>query len=510
MRFYSNLIFILVLLCICTITPIVALADGNLSSSASVSGKAEIFSGSIPSGEGVVSIKAVSGKLYQVPAMSPLGIIQALAGTDSIESYKVGDELITKRGILTLDGVNGYVNSGENSWFVLVNDKQLQDYLLPTEDGLNVFPLKTGDKVVFVFGNPTKSPQDATATIRVSIGALSDQASQIKTVAQISPQTTSVQATPTGTGTLTPVITPTITPSPTITTPSVVETKAPSTEPTQKSTISGKDPNLPVYGDDEEKSSVTTESPSSSRTSDPNQPVYEDKEGKSVVTSESTTSSPSNSMDLNKPVYEDSETKTNTTTKTTSSSKIKDPNQPVYGDEEISSDSTPEPTETPTLSENSSSSSSGRTNDTSNETEVSKSNTSHSGKNVLYDGSLKLPSGFVNVTAQSGEDYEVGADTPLGLLQYLANEKKISGMNVNDRGMRKGNILAIDSIGDFQYGDENWFCQVNDVTLQHFTNPGTDGLNTRKVKSGDKITFFYGKQDQDAASAKAIIYLTID
>ncbi|HWQ63122.1 MAG TPA: hypothetical protein VN429_01805, partial [Methanospirillum sp.] len=171
---------------------------------------------------------------------------------------------------------------------------------------------------------------------------------------------------------------------------------------------------------------------------------------------------------------------------------------------------TPEPSETPALSESISSSSTGHINGSSNETEVSKTNSSRSGKNVLYDGSIKLPSGFVNVTAQSGEDYEVGADTPLGLLQYLATEKKISGMNVNDRGMRKGNILAIDSIGDFQYGEENWFCQVNDVTLQHFTNPGTDGLNTRKIKSGDKITFFYGKPDQAAASAKAVIYLTID
>ncbi|HWQ64137.1 MAG TPA: hypothetical protein VN429_06940, partial [Methanospirillum sp.] len=295
MRFYSNLIFILALLCICTITPIIALADGNLSSHASTSGKAEIFSGSIPSGEGVVSIKAVSGKLYQIPAMSPLGIIQALAGTDSIENYKVGDELITKRGILTLDGVNGYINSGENSWFVLVNDKQLQDYLLPTEDGLNVFPLKTGDKITFAFGNPTKSPQDATATIRVTIGAQSDQASQTKTVTQ-SPQTTSAPTTPTVTGTLAPSVTPTIEPSPTLTKTSVVETKAPSTEPTQKSTITGKDPNLPVYDDNEEKSSATTESSSSSHSSDLNKPVYEDKDGKSEVSSESPSSSHSKDL----------------------------------------------------------------------------------------------------------------------------------------------------------------------------------------------------------------------
>lgn len=488
--------------------PVSTLADNVLSSSVSGSGKAEIFSGSIPSGEGVVSIKAVSGKLFQIPAMSPLGVIQALAGTDSIENYKVGDELVTKRGILTLDGVNGFVNSGENSWFVLVNDKQLQDYLLPTEDGLNVFPLKTGDKVTFAFGNPTKSPQDAAATIKVTIGAQPDQASLTKSVTLATPQTTSTPVVATMTGTLTPSITPIIEPTPTLSSASVVETKTPSTEPTQKSTISGKDPNLPVYDDDEEKSSVTTESPSSSHTIDSNQPVYEDKEVNSEVTSESTSSS--YSANLNQPVYEDSESKSNTTTKVTSSSKIKDPNQPVYGDSDESSDFTPEPTETPVLSENSSSSSSGSTGSISNETDVSKTNSSRSGKNVLYDGSVKLPSGFLNVTAESGEDYEVGADTPLGLLQELATEKKITGMNVNDKGMRKGNILAIDSIGDFQYGEENWFCQVNDVTLQHFTNPGTDGLNTRKIKSGDKVTFFYGKPDQAAASAKAIIYLTIE
>ncbi len=533
MRFYVNIPGILALLCICAMMPFIVYADGNQSAPASGS-QTEIFSGSIPSGDGVVSIKAVSGKLYQIPAMSPLGVIQALAGTDIIDTYKVGDELITKRGILTLDGINNYVNSGEDSWFVLVNEKQLQDYLLPSEEGLNTFPLKTGDKVTFAFGNPTKSSRDASASIRITIGAQSDSTALVKT-GTVEP--TVVPATPVSTtaasSSVTPALTPTVEITPTKT-PAQTPAQVSTPEETQEPVVSGKDPNLPVYGDVEEKTVVTSESKSSSSVKDPNQPVYGDEEEKSVVTSESkssssvkdpnqpvygdeeektvVTSEPTSSSEknLNQPVYEDSEKVSNVTTQVTHTSRTRDPNQPVYGDDEESSEVTSEATETIATTDTVTPSSTSEPAAESTEKPASSANISRSGQQVLYDSSISLPSGNVNVTGTSGEDYEVSADTPLGLLQFLNTDGKIPSMSINDKGMRKGNILAIDSIGDYQYGDEGWFAQVNDVTLQHYTNPGTDGLNVRKIKSGDKVIFFYGKQDQTPASAKAAIYITIE
>lgn len=83
-----------------------------------------IFSGQIPYGDGNVSIRSDSGILYQVPAMTPVGIIQALAGTDMIDEYHIGDELLDKRGIFTLDGINTFLVSEEYAWFVIVNGVQ--------------------------------------------------------------------------------------------------------------------------------------------------------------------------------------------------------------------------------------------------------------------------------------------------------------------------------------------------------------------------------------------------
>ncbi|MDD1728507.1 MAG: hypothetical protein LUQ50_05490 [Methanospirillum sp.] len=531
MQTYSVVIRVLILLCICATVPLIACAEENKSVPSSSANQVEVFSGSIPSGDGVVSIKAVSGKFYQVPAMSPLGVIQALAGTDSIESYKIGDELISKRGLLTLDGVNGYVNSGESSWFVLVNEKQLQDYLLPNEEGLNAFGLKPGDKIIFAYGNPTKSSREALASIRVSIGAQTDATTTAKPVS-----TQTVSSTPTVVPVSTPDHSGTLSEKNTsindiTSSESPVPTVSPtlSAEPTQKEAYQTKDPNKPVYGDSEEEETVTAKETTVSQTKDPNKPVYGDSEEEETVTAEET--AVSQTKDPNKPVYGDSEEEETVSAEETAVSQTKDPNKPVYGDSEeeetVSEEETaspskdqnkpvyddsenktstlPEVTETPTSSETTDE----QSEETPSETQTPSANISKSGQHVLYDGSLSVSSGNVNITTSSGMDYEVEGDTPLGILQFLQTDGKISGISINDRGMRKGGILTIDGIGEYQYGNEGWFVQLNDLILQDYMNPGTDGLNIRKVKSGDKVTFFYGKQDQTPTSAKAAIYVTL-
>ena len=81
---------------------------------------------------------------------------------------------------------------------------------------------------------------------------------------------------------------------------------------------------------------------------------------------------------------------------------------------------------------------------------------------------------------------------------------------ISDKGMNKGGILTISSIGDYYYGDEAWFVQVNNVGLKDYLNPDSDGLNIRMLQSGDSVTFYYGTMDQLPATAKAAIYVTIE
>ncbi|MFH0968280.1 MAG: hypothetical protein V1862_11425, partial [Methanobacteriota archaeon] len=368
---------ILILLLICCIAiPVLTIADDTMSSASQTGDQVGIYDGSIPSGEGIVSIKATSGKLYQVPAMSPLGVIQALAGTDIIDSYKVGDELIVKMGLLTLDGINGYSNSGDNSWFVLVNDKKLQDYLLPKENALNTFKLINGDAILFAYGNPTKPTEEALRTLKITIGAQSGSASSITSNAGIP-----ITSIPTVVSTTNPTAEPTITEK-------LVETS-------DKNEI---DLNQPVFEGEDTKETVASEptsTPSEKKPVDPNQPVFEGEDTKETVASEPTS--------------------------TPSEQKSVDPNQPVIEDQVLGDTVTPEPTTAPEETNIESTEKTSPDNKESDTKQVKNS----SGQDVIYTGTLSLPSGNVNLTAESGMEYnDVPANTPLGLLQALLSDGK--------------------------------------------------------------------------------------
>jgi hypothetical protein len=509
-----------------------------------------IFDGSIPSGDGVVSIKAVSGKLYQIPTMSPLGVIQALAGTDIIESYKIGDELKAKMGILTLDAINGITISGDNSWFVMVNDKQLEDYQLPVSDALNLYKLKNGDIVLFVYGNPTQPVSEASKSLRIVIGSQSgesdpvviatpeiiEETSYIQTV--VTPESVSEYATdvveqpiqeitpePEITLPIEPEIEPEYTPLPSSDnkdanlpsygdedeedayTPSSSGNKdanLPSygdedEEDTYTPSSSGnKDANLPSYGDDEEEDAYI---PSSSGNKDANLPSYGDDEEEDAYTPSS-----SGNKDANLPSYGDNEEEDNNTP---SSSDYNDSNLPSYGDDEEDEESGP----TESLSEKSEEPiEDDRTDeeDTEISSEQSSTTTSKSGQTVFFDGTRPLSSGSINLTAESGAEYDVSANTPLGLLFELFEDGKVPSIRISDRGFNKGGILTLTSIEEYQWGEEAWFVVINGQALQDYFNPGTDGLNIRVLKSGDKVTYYYGTMDQSPATAKAAIYVTID
>jgi hypothetical protein len=461
----------------------------------SLSQSGVLFSGSIPSGDGIVPIKATSGKLYQIPAMTPLGVVQTLAGTGSIDSYSVGDELLNKKGILTLDGVNNLTYAGDRSWFVLVNNRQLEDYLLPTQEGLNIYPLKTGDVVLYAYGNPLRPITESIATMTVTlqfqtgtgIPVITGNTSiptpvQTPVVTPVPTPFPTPEPTPVQTPVVTPVPTPFPTPEPTpVQTPVMtpVPTPFPTPEPSPvppmkesgMSSVSGiDDPNKPVYEEEESENSG----------SDSNQPVYEDE-------SDTGESEPDSSgKDPNKPVYEDG-----SDTETTGEEEQEEiEEKPAEEEEEETEEEVSEPEEEPS--------------------QKTVSKTSSSGQTILYEGSISLPSGNINVTADSEVEYDVSANTPIGLLQILSNDGKVDSIIISDKGMNKGGILTIMGINDYSYGEEGWFVQINGNTLQDYINPGSDGLNIRTFSRGDEIVYFYGKLDQTPSSAKVLITIKID
>ena len=234
------------------------------------------------------------------------------------------------------------------------------------------------------------------------------------------------------------------------------------------------------------------------------------------VTTEKTVKS-TTEKDPNLPVYEDQEKVT--TEKTVKSTSEKDPNLPVYEDQEKSSTSEKSAQNENESKESDKSTSEVKTTEVSEDTKNDKTESvssvtkqtrnSSSGQMILFDGSFDLPSGNINVTADSGEEYEIMGNTPLGLLQALVKDGKISSVFISDKGMNRAGILTVTGIQDYLYGEETWFAKVNEAQLNEFTNPGSDGWNLKKINAGDKVTFFYGRQDQNPDSAKAAIYVEL-
>jgi len=408
-----------------------------------------IFSGQIPYGDGNVSIRSESGILYQIPAMTPVGIIQALAGTGMIDSYRIGDELVDKRGIFTLDGINSYQVSGQEAWFVLVNGVQLREYLLPSVEGLNTCLLKDGDDVLFAYGDPTKPASAAKALVWVQVGNKNDvmqlfspsivMGRYVVSQVPVAPEPTVVSTPAPVTTTVEPTIEPTVvsTPAPVTTTveptiePTVVSTPAPVTttvEPTIEPTVVPTP--APV---------TTTVEPTIEPTAEPT------------------------------PVLTQSEEPVNERGNLTNTTDL------------IEEGPLPEPA-------------------------VQKSTDDR----MLYSGVYALPNGTVNITDSSGIEYEIPVNTPLGLLHMLHADKKVNNLCIDDRGMHKGGILILEGINEFfNTATKVWFVRVNGRLLEDYVNPRTDGLNIYLLMAGDTISYYYGDPVGSLQDAEATIVVTL-
>jgi hypothetical protein len=408
-----------------------------------------IFSGQIPYGDGNVSIRSESGILYQIPAMTPVGIIQALAGTGMIDSYRIGDELVDKRGIFTLDGINSYQVSGQEAWFVLVNGVQLREYLLPSVEGLNTCLLKDGDDVLFAYGDPTKPASAAKALVWVQVGNKNDvmqlfspsivMGRYVVSQVPVAPEPTVVSTPAPVTTTVEPTIEPTVvsTPAP------VTTTVEPTIEPTVVSTP------VPV---------TTTVEPTIEPTVVPTPaPVTTTVEPTIEPTAEPT------------PVLTQSEEPVNERGNLTNTTDL------------IEEGPLPEPA-------------------------VQKSTDDR----MLYSGVYALPNGTVNITDSSGIEYEIPVNTPLGLLHMLHADKKVNNLCIDDRGMHKGGILILEGINEFfNTATKVWFVRVNGRLLEDYVNPRTDGLNIYLLMAGDTISYYYGDPVGSLQDAEATIVVTL-
>ncbi len=448
-----------------------------------------IFSGQIPYGEGNVSIRSDSGTLYQIPAMTPLGIIQALAGTGMISGYRIGDELYNKRGIFTLDGVNSYEVTGEDAWFVLVNGIQLKEYLLPSYEGLNTYLLKDGDDVLFAYGNPTMPAIAAKALIWVQVGSKNGVMQFISPSAMMGQYMISqIPLVSTPVPTPAPIVAPTSVP---VVESAVNTTPAPIVAPTS----------VPVV----ESAVNTTPAPIVAPTS---VPVVESAVNTTPALSVAPTSVPVVESAVNtSPAPSVAPTSVPVVESAVNTTPVPTPTTVVT----VSAEPTPEPTSVP---------SEVMVNDTTNITnaselvdglpEPSPTTQKPEDNRMLYSGVLALTEGTVNVTVSSGIDYEIPVNTPLGVLHMLLKDSKITNLCIDDRGMHKGGILILEGINEyFNTATKIWFVRVNGTLLEDYANPKTDGLNKFLLMAGDTVSYYYGDPSGSLQDAEAMIVVTL-
>ncbi|MCA1917653.1 hypothetical protein [Methanospirillum hungatei] len=135
--------------------------------------------------------------------------------------------------------------------------------------------------------------------------------------------------------------------------------------------------------------------------------------------------------------------------------------------------------------------------------------TTSGGQEVLYTGSLSLPSGTITIETTGG-DYDINAATPLGILHKLLEDDKISDLTVSDKAMKKGGILILEGINDYQFtGDKTWFVLVNNVLLKDYLYD-EEGLNVYTIKAGDEVGYYFGEPSEPASAAQVKLVITIE
>jgi PGF-pre-PGF domain-containing protein len=128
-----------------------------------------LFSGEVVLDEGNVTVTSSQGTDYSIPARTPLGALDTVAGAQGF-SYAVTDKKWADSGILMLDDIGAYPYvKGGNSWVCYVNGVALDDYGSPATDGLNVRALVAGDQVNFYYGPKGVTAETAEAAVLITV-----------------------------------------------------------------------------------------------------------------------------------------------------------------------------------------------------------------------------------------------------------------------------------------------------------------------------------------------------
>ena len=128
-----------------------------------------VYNGTV-SPAGSLAVTANSGSQFNIPANTPIGVLESLKRSGEISGYSIGDELMNTRGILVINEINSHPNDPENGWYVKVNGIRLEDFVLSERMGLNRYSLKEGDVLLYVLGDPQSMVSESFAYLTITIG----------------------------------------------------------------------------------------------------------------------------------------------------------------------------------------------------------------------------------------------------------------------------------------------------------------------------------------------------
>ena len=126
---------------------------------------------------------------------------------------------------------------------------------------------------------------------------------------------------------------------------------------------------------------------------------------------------------------------------------------------------------------------------------------------LVYNGTVS-PTGSLAVTANSGSQYRIPANTPIGVLESLQQSGEISGFSIGDELMISRGILILNGINGHSNDPENgWYVKVNGIRLEDFVLSERMGLNRYSLTEGDVLLYVLG--DPQAMVSESLAYLTV-
>ncbi len=107
---------------------------------------------------------------YQVNSTTPLGALDSFNKSTGIR-LDVTDSSYGTKSILMVDNIGNYLysKSAKLTWICQVNGVTLDDFGVPSADGLNIKSLTNGDQVNFYYGMKPVTPENATAVVKIKV-----------------------------------------------------------------------------------------------------------------------------------------------------------------------------------------------------------------------------------------------------------------------------------------------------------------------------------------------------